>query len=218
MKRSRRSTASRDQGASAFSPILMRLCDGARAVAAALVDPAGETVDYAGGLEPYDQRVMAAEWQLVVGTLARSKVPHWPETREILVRGASKSFALITLSDGYVIVMQLLPRSFAVSQRAVAEAVREIASEAGIENRLGGAVATGRWSRVEVRTVAGDVWRPEAIWIESSWSPPSVLGVYADAELDSREIGYRARLESGAEITLVREPMGSWYADGLPVA
>ena len=33
------------------------------------------------------------------------------------------------------------------------------------------------------------------------------------APLGPRERGWRVRLENGAEVTLVREPGGHWYAD-----
>jgi hypothetical protein len=39
------------------------------------------------------------------------------------------------------------------------------------------------------------------------------LGRYLN--LDRRELGFRARLTSGAEFALVREPLGYWYAGDL---
>jgi hypothetical protein len=216
MRPRRRSFADRDQEASAFSAILMRLCEGAGALSAALVDSEGETVDYSGTLDPFDTRVMAAEWQLVVRALARSKVPSWPQTRELLVRAKKKSWAVVPLPDGYALVVQLLPHAFSISPRALSEAVRAIVAEAGIDTLLGRAFAVERWARVQVRTCPGDPWRPEAVLAHDVWHPLQVLGVYATGEIDRREIGYRARLDSGAEISLVREPMGNWYSDDLP--
>ncbi len=62
----------RDQAASNFAATLGRLCDAVPAVSAALVDGEGETVDYSGSLSPYEIRVAAAEWQLVVANVAAS--------------------------------------------------------------------------------------------------------------------------------------------------
>jgi hypothetical protein len=40
-----------------------------------------------------------------------------------------------------------------------------------------------------------------------------VLGVYG---AEKGNLGFRARLDSGAELTLVRERLGRWYADAVP--
>jgi hypothetical protein len=68
MKRRRRG-AVRDQSDSAFSAILGQLCDDCGALAAALVDGEGETVDYAGLLSPYEIKVAAAEWRIVLAVV-----------------------------------------------------------------------------------------------------------------------------------------------------
>ena len=39
-----------------------------------------------------------------------------------------------------------------------------------------------------------------------------VLGAVASG-VDARERGWRVRLPTGLEVTLVREPGGAWYAD-----
>jgi hypothetical protein len=39
-----------------------------------------------------------------------------------------------------------------------------------------------------------------------------VLGRWP-SDLSRGDVGYRARLPSGAELTLVREPLGRWYVD-----
>ena len=67
----------RDQLASPFSAILQRLCESCGAQAAALVDAEGETVDYAGRVAPFDARVAAAEWRLVLAEIEASKVFGW---------------------------------------------------------------------------------------------------------------------------------------------
>jgi len=209
-----RTLAPRDQEASSFSGILMTLCDGSGALGAALVDRFGETVDYAGYLDPFAMRVAAAEWRIVLD-LARG-VPHanYTETDDILVRGRKKSFAVIGLPGGYAIVIELPRRSFGLSERAVAEAVRAVELEAslGTPNET---PASERWLRVEVRTAPGDRRRPEAVWLEGSWRPVVILGRHGGSIPTRREIAYRARLPSGQEFTLVREPPGHWFADAL---
>ena len=203
----------RDQGASPFSAILERLCEGCSAHAAALVDKEGETVDYAGRISPYEIRVAAAELRLVLAFTRTAEVPGFRAVNEIRIRTGQRSYAVIGLGDGYAIVLELVRHSLTVSPRAVLQATRELESEAGIESVLQ-ARAT-RWSRVEVRASAADARRPEAVWLDGAWNAVTVLGRYRTGDLARRERGYLARLPSGAEFSLVREPLGYWYADDL---
>jgi hypothetical protein len=205
----RRASAPRDQDATPFGAVLLRMCDGTGALGAALVDTQGETVDYAGAVDPYEIKVAAAEWSLVLRALATSAIAGWPETRQVVVRARRRSYAVVSLPEGYAIVLQLGLRCFTPSERALAEAVREICSEAGLdlppEKR-------DHWSRVEVRPAPADPRRPEAVWVGGAWCRIEVLGRY---QLH-RETGYRARLSNGAEVNLVREKLGRWYAEDLP--
>jgi hypothetical protein len=68
---------------------------------------------------------------------------------------------------------------------------------------------------VRVRTPAGSRLhrRPDAIWLENAWSPITILGRYQARDLSHSELGYLARLASGAEVFLVREPLGIWFID-----
>jgi len=203
----------RDQDASPFSAILWRLCEGCSAHAAALVDKEGETVDYAGRISPYEIRVAAAELRLVLAFTRSAEVPGFAGVNEIRVRTGRRSYAVVGLGDGYAIVLELVRHSFAVSPRAVLQATRELESEAGIASVLspGGT----RWSRVEVRASSADTRRPDAVWLNGAWQPVTVLGRYRTGDLARRERGYLARLASGAEFSLVREPLGIWFADNL---
>lgn len=192
---------------------MLRLCDSVGAPGAALVDPEGETVDYAGTIDPFDIRIAAAELRLILKEV--SAVSIWSDTDEIILRGSKKSFALVAMEEGYAIVIQLLPHCFSVSYRAVSEAVREASSEAGLP--LASRYVEGEhWTRVEVRPTPGDERRPHAIWYGGTWCVVEVLGRYHDADLDRGELGYRARLANGAEVGLVREQLGRWYAEELP--
>lgn len=232
----RRSLRPRDQAVSSFSATLLRLCDATGAAGATLVDNLGETVDYAGYLEPYVLKVMAAEWRIVLDYLRLRERFDFSDVREFVVRARGKSFALVALSEGYAIVLELPRRSFSFSRRAVAEAVRELELEAGLPP----SIAMGeRWSKLEVRTAPGDRHRPEAIWFKGAWHPVTIVGRYAlpsasggrgsggisagargvvggtGAPRAGVTTGYRARLSTGHEFALVREPMGRWFGDDL---
>ena len=208
-----RAAIDRDQDASPFSAILWRLCEGCSAHAAALVDKEGETVDYAGRISPYEIRVAAAELRLVLAFTREAEASGFARVSEIRIRTGRRSYAVVGLGDGYAIVLELPRHSSSFSPRAVLQATRELESEAGIASVLqpGGT----RWTRVEVRASSSDRRRPDAVWLDGAWQAVTVLGRYRSGDLARRERGYLARLASGAECSLVREPLGFWYADGL---
>jgi hypothetical protein len=214
-----RADVGRDQAASPFSAILMRFCEATDATGAALVDAEGETVDYAGALNPFDIKVAAAEWRLVLRTLMRLNVPGWPQTRTVLVRAELQSYGMVPITEGYALVAALPRHCFRLSRRALDEALREIALEAGWEPVQHVSRERERWTRVQVRTSAGDASKPEAVWHDGAWCRLEILGRYAPAGRRSRrEVGYRARLSSGVEISLVHEPLDRWFADDMPAA
>jgi hypothetical protein len=216
MKRLRRG-AVRDQSDSAFSAILGRLCDDSGALAAALVDGEGETVDYAGLLSPYEIKVAAAEWRIVLAVVKESRLPGFHNVVGLTVRAKGRTFAIEAMPDGYAIALCLPQRSFNISRRALAQATRELAHEAGIT--LPEARSQVHWARVRVRTPSGSRLhrRPDAIWLQEAWSPITILGRYQARDLSHSELGYLARLASGAEVFLVREPLGVWFIDNAAV-
>jgi hypothetical protein len=203
----------RDQEASPFSAILWRLCEGCSAHAAALVDKEGETVDYAGRISPYEIRVAAAELRLVLAFTRSAQIPGFHQINEIRIRTGLRSYAIVGLGDGYAIVLELVRHSSSLSRRALAQATRELEFEAGISSVLH--ASSTRWCRVLVKSSSDDTRRPEAIWLEGVWQAVTVLGRYRSADLARRERGYLARLASGAEFSLVREPLGYWFADDI---
>lgn len=203
----------RDQDASPFSAILWRLCEGCAAHAAAFVDKEGETVDYAGRISPYEIRVAAAELRLVLAFTQSAEVPGFAQVSEIRVRTGRRSYAIVALGDGYAMVLELVRHSFSLSVRAISQATRELEAEAGIKSVL--QPGSTRWSRVQVRASAANGHRPEAVWLNGAWHPVTVLGRYRTGDLARRERGYLTRLSSGAEFSLVREPLGVWFADDL---
>jgi hypothetical protein len=212
MKRLRRGAA-RDQSDSAFSAILGQLCDDSGALAAALVDGEGETVDYAGLLSPYEIKVAAAEWRIVLAVVQASRLPGFRHVAGVTIRAGARSFLIEAMPDGYAIALCLPRRGFNISRRALAQATRELAQEAGIT--LPEARAQVHWARVKVRTPSGSrlYRRPDALWLQGAWSPITILGRYQARDLSHNELGYLARLASGAEVFLVREPLGVWFID-----
>jgi hypothetical protein len=209
----RRRLVGREQQTTPFNTILLRLCDATSASGAALVDCQGETVDFAGRLDAFDIKIAAAEWRIVLDLAHHSRMYSWPEGREILARGSRHSFAVVSLAEGYAIVLQLVRHAFCVSSRALAEAVRDLSREAGLPQRQSPTLP--HWTRVEVLPSIENGRRPQAVWRRGSWSPVVVLGRYREGELPHGEVGYRVRVAPGADITLVREPLGVWYADDI---
>jgi len=207
---SRRLFGRRDQAPSSFAPTLGRLCTSGGVLGAVLVDADGEAVDYAGRVDSFEIRVAAAEWRIILARLARSPHGLWRDTRMLMVRGVDKSFGAVLLPEGYALVVQLLPRCFRVSPRALSEAVREICENAGLA--LPGEPAA-QWRRVQVNESAAPQRRPTSVWVNRKWLPVEVLGRCVGPELQPNEIGYRVRLQGGEEITLVREPLAQWFAD-----
>ena len=210
----RRSLVQRDQSISSFSACLQRLCEGTGAFGATLVDQLGEAVDYAGYLDPYQLRVMAAEWRIVLDLVRDTKQLGLEHVQEFTVRANKKTFVLIALAEGYALVLELPRRAFSFSRRAVAEAVREIELEAGLSPSPI-TLAGERWSQLDVRTAPGNRRRPAEVWMEGTWRPVTILGRYVDAGCTKRFIGYRARLATGHEFALIREPLGVWFAGDL---
>jgi hypothetical protein len=213
MNQRRRSIVGREHANTPFGATLLRLCDGTGAVGSALVDREGETVDYAGPIDSYEIRVAAAEWRIVLRELESSLVPNWADTTEILIRSRKRSYAIVSLVEGYAVVMQLLQHCFRISRRALNESVREICREAGLDVPV--AFSREHWTRVEVRPLPKDKRRPASVWIGSSWSQVELLGRYESRLLETGEVGFRARLANGEEVNLVRERMGRWYAEDL---
>lgn len=201
------SAGARDQHESAFTAILADLVarvPGARA--AALVDFEGETVDYAGRLAPFNLRLAAAHWRITLD-LAASQ-PSLRDLRWISLRAGRTSYLVHALAEGYALVLVLAGAAGSIDwRRAVAACARALGAEAGW--RWPGAPPPA-WFPVEV--VIDERRRPGALRIAGRLRPVEILGALAGG-LSRRERGWRVRLESGGEATLVREPGGAWYAD-----
>lgn len=215
MTSQRRNLVARDQDTSPFSSILSRLCDATRALGASLVDCQGETVDYAGILDPFQVRVVAAEIRLLLSLLSQSENSLVADTSELVLRSDRSSFLGRPLTEGYAIVLKLPRRCFSVSPRAMSEAIRELCREGGLKEPTDR--HQERWARVDVRIRKETKRRPDAIWQNGRWHPVEILGRFV-RRTPCVEAGFRVRFESGAEATLVREPLGIWYGADLPGA
>jgi hypothetical protein len=198
----------RDQATSTFTRILDRLLAATPgAVGAVLVDYEGETVDYSGRVDPFELKVAAAHWPIVLHEVAEAK--RVGKIAQIVVRARRRSYFVRRLEEDYAVVI-ILHRcaAFAVSDRAMQEAVAGLSVEAGWTVPR----TQARWFSVDVETDRRDrARRPRRLKVQGTWQPVEVIG--AMVGLAPREKGYRVRLQSGAEMMLVRERLGRWYAD-----
>jgi hypothetical protein len=194
----------RDQRESAFTSILAGLVEripGARA--AALVDRDGETVDYSGEIDSYAMRLAAAHWRLVLDQMRGQ--PAFHSVHWIAVRGGRTSYLVHDLPEEYALVVAVARAAgFFGWRRAVAACARALGDEAG-------------WTWVGVRWFPAQVTadprrRPHLVLVDGQPCAVEILGTLAGG-LGRRERGWRVRLETGVEATLVRESGGIWYSD-----
>jgi predicted regulator of Ras-like GTPase activity (Roadblock/LC7/MglB family) len=205
--RKKQPAPARDQAASTFTEILQRLLDttpGAQGVA--LVDFEGETVDYAGRLDPFELKVAAATWLIALSEVRDAK--RLGEIRQIIVRARRAAYVLRRIDESYAVVVILHRRAaFVVSQRALEEADVKLSAEAGFPAPR----YPARWFSVDVRAEPHDPRRPAALRVAGTFHPVEVMG--AVMGLGPGEKGFRVRLPTGAEMMLVRERLGQWFSD-----
>ena len=180
------------------------------ALGAAFVDAEGETVDYAGATDSFAIKVAAAHMRILLHEAARMPTMGGSSVRELLIRGRSRTFFIRAMPEGYALVVLLTRGACSISARATQIAERLLAREAGLPPRSYRRETL--WYPTEVETKADDHRRPTSVRLGTAWEPlDTVLG--AVAGLPPRESGFRVRLSSGAELTLVREPGARWYTD-----
>jgi len=195
----------RDTDATAFTGILTDLISripGAHS--AALVDGIGESVDYTGRAPPFDVKVAAAHYRIIIDEV-RARSP-FEALRTLVVRGATGSFVARTLPDDYAVVVLLAKRAGFSAMRAFDVCERALVAEAGLTPR-----PVAPWTVIAVECDA----RRRPIHVAA---PGGTSGLGVDVlglvpGLPNRERAFRVRLETGAEVTLVRERGGTWYAD-----
>lgn len=203
--------AARDTDASTFAAILTDLI--ARvpgALGAVLVDAEGEAVDYAGRLDAFDLKLAAAHWQIVLTDLRAKAAAHTSGSpRSLVVRGEKRSFIVHELPEGYTLVLVLSRRAgFTQATRAFAVCERALVAEAGwsLPRRI------PAWFGLDVESTRAG--RPARISYGARNQGIEVLGRVASRA--SGDVGWRVRLENGAEVTLIREPGQHWYAEEPP--
>lgn len=200
-------TALRDQERSTFTLILEGLLAATPgALAAVLVDYDGETVDYVGNLDPFELKVAAAHWQIVLSEVR--SILALGSLHQVAIAACSRSYVLRAVHEGYALLL-VMPRraAFAYSERAFQEAVARCSREAGWPTPQGSV----RWFHVEVEAHPIDRFRPSRVRVAGEWRAVEVIG--AMVGLGPHEHGYRVRLPSGVETILVRERVGHWFAD-----
>jgi hypothetical protein len=200
----RNSRYPRDQHITPFAEILWELCDATGARCCALVDCEGETVDYGGDGDPFDIRILAAEWRLILQRL--SEAPILGGTTEMTVRARFRSYAVSTLPEGYALVIELGRRATTVSERALGYAKRRLCLEAGFPPTIS---IVGDWTSIVVQEEPGHTRRPANVLLGDEKQEVTVIGRVQGPS----ERGFRVRLSSGDERTLVREPFGHWYIE-----
>lgn len=206
-RRALRSEDGRDQAQTAFTPILvdlLRVAPGA--VGVAVVDPIGETVDYAGDLSAFEIKVAAAHFMLILEEAKARGVKALGLPLQINVRTKARGYLIRPLPEGYALVVLLARGALTISSRALAIAERGLCREAGLPAQP---QEPPIWHSVEVEASA-PAHRPVSLRAGSEWQRVVVLGTVVGL---GRDRGYRVRVSSGAELTLVREPLGHWFMD-----
>jgi hypothetical protein len=204
----------RDQDASPFAIILDEMIGRVPgALAAALVDAEGETVDYAGHLPPFDVKIAAAHLRLVLSEAAQQ--PSVGALSALVVLAAHRSFIVCPLPDEYAMVIVLRRRAgFTASSRALYAAERALCREAGWRApRASLGDHAPEWCPVEVECDRRH--RPSSVRLPRAKCAHGVEILGSVVGLRARERGFRVRLHTGAELTLVRESGGFWYSDAL---
>jgi hypothetical protein len=203
-------TQKRDQEPSTFTEILERLLAATPgSEGAVLVDGEGETVDYAGRFDPFELKVAAAHWQIVLNDIS-VEAPNVSGIQQITVRARLRSYLVRRQQERYAVVLVLHRHAaFAVSERALQEADARLSIEAGWPPPA----SLSRWFQVEVESgrIGRERKRPLRLKVAKTWQPVEVLG--AVVGLAPQEKGFLVRLPSGAEMLLVRERLGKWFAD-----
>lgn len=197
----------RQESPSPFKDILDRLMRSVPgALGAIVVDSEGEAVDFAGSLPSFHTKLIGAHLRVA---LDACRPAGDVSPRQLTVRAAGATFLVRALPEGYALALALARGAFDVSERALAHAEWELAVEAGWSPHL----SRPSWYRAEVEGAARNRFRPERVRWGSEWEALDVLGIVVGLQ---RERGYRCRLRSGVELTLLREPAGTWYADESP--
>jgi hypothetical protein len=191
-----RAEAPRDQGESAFTPILRRCFqDVPKLLAALFVDAEGECIDYVSAIDPFEAKVAAAHLHNTMSLF------RWAR--------ASRVLWVRCVGEGYMLIAIALPGADRVEREdALLAAVQEFRAEVGL--------LTPSWEtrqvRLSVRVRAAKGWQ----YAPAAFSTcgvrvaiSDVLGRWTEAVDDAAggdRVCFRVRTQEGQELTLVHEP------------
>jgi len=202
---SSRPLSARDTDATAFTAILGDLISripGAHS--AALVDSQGESVDYTGSALPFDVKVAAAHFRIVIDEVRA--LASFREVRTLVVRSRVKSFVVRVLPDDFAIVVMLGRRAGFSPMRALDACERALVAEAGLELR-----PVGAWTCVAVDCDSRK--RPKRVAPLEGEGGTGVEVLGSMKGLPNGDRAFRVRLDTGEEVLLVRERGGIWYSE-----
>lgn len=175
------------------------------ALGAAFVDGEGEAVDFAGRIDAFDIKVAAAHARILmhhIDAFERLGAPRW-----LTVRARRRTLHARLLPEGYALVVVLARRAgFVSAPRTFDQCERALREEGALGPPMGPAPSRPVAVRADSRG------RPRALLtLAGSEVLVDVLGRVGGLPPGSR--GYRVRASDGAELTLVREPGSSWFAE-----
>jgi hypothetical protein len=200
----------RDQGESAFTPILRRFFQHVPSLLAAVfVDAEGECIDYVSAIEPYEAKVAAAHLHNTMSLFRWARAGALVGETFGLEVGASDRDAFVScVGDGYMLIALALPGvDRGELSDALSVATQEFRAEVGI--------ATPSWEkrpeRLSVRVRASRDWQyaPAAFCARGVQVAVSdVLGRWTEQVEDAAgtvQVCFRVRTQEGQELTLVHE-------------
>lgn len=199
----------RDVAKTGFTEILENLLEALPGAAGvALADELGECVDYAGVLEPYEVRLASAHMQIELRNAHQELEDKIGAVRAMAVCAHKRTFIAQALLEGYILILVFTGGApLCISSRALAQAEYDIRLEGGWDPPPD----IERWIHLHVDARPHDRWRPRRVRLADVWYFVEVIG--AVVGLADGERGFRVRTDKGAEMTLVRERLGHWYAD-----
>ena len=205
----RRELPERDQEPTGFTLILQNILDALPGAAgAALVDEWGECVDYAGVLGPFEIRVAAAHLEIELRKVNEGLQDRLGQVLSLTVCAHKRTYIAHAVLEGYILILVFTGGApLRVSSRAIAQAEYDIRLEGG----WAPPPDMERWVHLEVDARPHDRWRPRRVMLANEWQRVDVIGTVVG--LAEGERGFRVQTERGAEMTLVRERLGHWYAD-----
>src|SRR4051812_47285147 len=130
-----RAEAARDQGESAFTPILRRCFqDVPRLLAAVFVDAEGECIDYVSAIDPFEAKVAAAHMHNAMSLFRWARASRsLGESYALEIAAAQREVYVRCVGDGYMLIAIGLPGADRVEREdALLAAMQEFRAEVGL--------------------------------------------------------------------------------------